>query len=68
MELEGVLQVHPMCILDRKRKQLRNRAIELVKVHWTWYSPEDATWEHEEVMLAEHPHLFENFEEHTEAV
>jgi hypothetical protein len=32
VELEGVLQVHPVRILDRKRKQLRNRAIDLVKV------------------------------------
>ena len=32
VEQEGVLQVHPMCILDWKRKQLRNRAIGIVKV------------------------------------
>jgi hypothetical protein len=62
VEPEGVLQVHPVRILDRKNKQLRNRAIGLVKVQWTWYGPEDATWEHEEVMRAEYPHLFENFE------
>jgi hypothetical protein len=31
VEPEGVLKVHPVCILDRKNKQLRNRAIELVK-------------------------------------
>ena len=54
--------MHPVRILDRKNKQLRNRAIGLVKVQWTWYSPEDVTWEHEEVMQAEYPHLFENFE------
>jgi hypothetical protein len=35
VEPEGVLQVHPMRILDRKNKQLRNRAIGLVKVQWT---------------------------------
>jgi hypothetical protein len=43
VEQEGVLQVHPMRILDRKRKQLHNRAIGLVKVQWTWYGPEDMT-------------------------
>jgi hypothetical protein len=68
VEPEGVLQVHPMRILDRKRKQLRNRAIELVKVQWTWYGPEDTTWEHEEVMRAECPHLFKDFERLTETV
>ena len=62
MEQEGVLQVHPVCILDRKNKQLQNRAIELVKAQWTWYGPKDATWEHEEVMWAEYPHLFEYVE------
>jgi hypothetical protein len=62
VEPEGVLQVHPMCILNRKRKQLQNLAIELVKVQWTWYNPEDVTWEHEDAMCAEYPHLFENFE------
>jgi hypothetical protein len=35
VEQEGVLQVHPMCILDRKNKQLWNQAIGLVKVQWT---------------------------------
>jgi hypothetical protein len=61
VEPEGVLQVNPVRILDRKRKQLQNRAIEIVKVQWTWYGPEDATWEHADVMQAEYPHLFENF-------
>jgi hypothetical protein len=37
VEQEGVLQVHPVCILDRKRKHLWNRAIGIVKVQWTWY-------------------------------
>jgi hypothetical protein len=44
VEQEGAFQVHPMCILDRKIKQLRNRAIGLIKVKWTWYRPEDTTW------------------------
>jgi hypothetical protein len=35
VEQEGFLQVHPVCILDRKRKQLRNRSIGLVNVQWT---------------------------------
>jgi hypothetical protein len=51
VEKEDVLQVHPMRILNRKRKQLWNRAIGLVKVQWTWHGPEDMTWEHEDDML-----------------
>jgi hypothetical protein len=43
VEQEGAIQVHPVHILDQKIKQLWNRAIELVKVQWTWYGLEDAT-------------------------
>jgi hypothetical protein len=62
VEQEGVLQVHLVRILERKRKQLRNRAIGLVKVHWTWYGLEDMTWEHEDAMRVEYLHIFEDFE------
>jgi hypothetical protein len=53
VELESAFQVHPVRILDRKIKQLCNRAIGIVKVHWTWYGPKDATWEHEDAMRVE---------------
>jgi hypothetical protein len=52
VEQEGVLQVHPMHILDRKNKQLWNQAIGLVKVQWTSYGPEKVTWENEDAMQA----------------
>jgi hypothetical protein len=68
VEQEGVLQVHHVRILDRKNKQLRNRAVGIVKVQWIWYGPEEMTWEHEDVMRAEYLHLFENFENLADAV
>jgi hypothetical protein len=43
VEQEGSFQVHMVCILDRKIKQLWNRSIGIVKVQWTWNSHEDAT-------------------------
>jgi hypothetical protein len=61
VEQEGAFQVHPVRILYQKIKQLWNQAIGLVKVQWTWYIPEDATWEHEDAMWAEYPLLFEEF-------
>jgi hypothetical protein len=68
VEPKNVLQVHPVRILDRKNKQLRKSRYRACKVQWTWYDPEDATWEHAEVMRAEYPHLFENFERFVETM
>jgi hypothetical protein len=62
VEQESTFQVHLVHILDQKIKQLWNQAIGIVKVQWTWYGPEDTTWEHEDVMQTEYPHLFEDFE------
>jgi hypothetical protein len=61
VEQEGTFQVHLVRILDWKTKHLWNRSIGLVKLQWTWYSPEDANWEHEDAMWEEYPHLFEDF-------
>jgi len=61
VEPEGGFQVRPICILDQKIKQLQSQSMELVKVQWTWYGPEDATWEREDAMRTEYPHLFEEF-------
>ena len=48
-----------MRILDRKVKMLRNRVIEMVKVQWTCYGPEDATEEYEDSMQVEYQQIFE---------
>jgi hypothetical protein len=63
VENEGDFWVEPVCILDQKVKVLRNKSIGMVKVQWTCYGPEDATWEHEETMWEEYPQFFVNFEE-----
>jgi hypothetical protein len=55
--------VEPVRIMDQKVKLLSKKATRLVKVQWTYYGPEDATWEHEETMREEHPNFFVNFEE-----
>jgi hypothetical protein len=47
---EGDFQVEPICILEQKFKLLMNKSIWLVKVQWTYYGHQDATWEHEENM------------------
>jgi hypothetical protein len=63
VEHEGDFLIEPVCILDRKVKVLRNKAIGLVKVQWTCYSHEDDTWEHEENMRVEYLQNIYSFEE-----
>jgi hypothetical protein len=66
-----MIQVEPESVLqvDRKSKQLRNRAIELVKVHYKdLVLSRGRDMEHEEVMRVEYPHLFAKFERLAEIV
>jgi hypothetical protein len=55
VENKGDFLVELVCILDWKAKVLWNKLIGLVKVQWTCYGLEDATWKHEETMQEEYP-------------
>ena len=46
-------------ILDREERVLRNKVIPLVKVLWRNHLVEEATWEPEEQMREQYPHLFQ---------
>jgi hypothetical protein len=48
----------PIEILDRKEQILRTKVIPLVKVLWRNHLIEEATWEPEEAMKRNYPHLF----------
>ncbi|KAA3461235.1 polyprotein [Gossypium australe] len=48
----------PVKILAREMKELRNKRVPLVKVLWRSHSIEEATWEPEETMRSQYPHLF----------
>jgi hypothetical protein len=50
VEHEGYFQVESICILGCKFKVLKNKSIGIVKVQWTYYDIEYATWEYEENM------------------
>ena len=57
-----------MKIVGRRVKQLRQREIPMVKIVWKHHGVEEATWETEEKMRRDYPHLFsdsgnENFED-----
>ena len=45
-------------IVDRQMKQLRRKDIPMVKVIWQNHVVEEATWESEEKMRKNYPHLF----------
>ena len=50
----------PITIVDFRVKQLRNCEIPMVKVVWKNHGIEEATWETEEKMKRDYPHLFED--------
>ena len=57
-------EVHPEKILERSEKQLRNRAIALVKVKWEGHSTNEATWEREDEIRKKYQ-LYSKFEDET---
>ena len=48
----------PVQILGREEKELCNKTISLVKVLWRNHLVEEATWEWEDQMRSQYPHLF----------
>ncbi|KAM6544229.1 hypothetical protein CsatB_013374 [Cannabis sativa] len=60
LELQSDLSYdeQPVQILDKKEKVLRTKTISLVKVLWRNSKVEEATWELESDMRAQHPELF----------
>jgi hypothetical protein len=55
-----VYEVQPEAIVDRQVRKLRSKDIASVKVQWKGHSREEATWELEDKMREEYPHLFDN--------
>ena len=51
----------PVQILDKKEQVLRNKSIPLIKVLWRSHTIEEATWESEEQMKRQYPHLFSRY-------
>jgi hypothetical protein len=46
-------------VLDHKEHQLRTKTIPLVKILWQNQGVEEASWELEQEMRDQYPHLFE---------
>ena len=50
----------PIQILDSKTRDTRRMLIRMIKVQWSNHSPEEATWEMEDDMMARYPELFDS--------
>ena len=49
---------YPISILDFSERKTRTKTIKMVKVQWSHHSTEEITWEVEDKMRMEYPHLF----------
>jgi hypothetical protein len=49
---------YPIKILDTLTRVTRNKVIKMCKVQWIHHGEDEATWEREEELRIEFPHLF----------
>jgi hypothetical protein len=49
---------YPIKILDTLTRVTRNKVIKMCKVQWSHHGEDEATWEREEVLRIDFPHLF----------
>jgi hypothetical protein len=57
---DASVEVEPVRLLARSERKLRTKVLPLVKVLWSTTDESDATWELEEDVRRDYPHLFEN--------
>jgi hypothetical protein len=48
----------PIKILDTLTRVTRNKVIKMCKVQWSHHGEDEATWEREEELRIDFPHLF----------
>jgi hypothetical protein len=51
---------YPIKILDTLTRVTRNKVIKMCKVQWSHHGEDEATWEREEELRIDFPHLFPN--------
>jgi hypothetical protein len=49
---------YPIKILDTLTRFTRNKVIKMYKVQWSQHGEDEATWEREEELRIDFPHLF----------
>ena len=50
----------PIKILEESERRTRQKTIKFFKVQWSNHTEDEATWEREDFLRTEHPHLFED--------
>ncbi|TKC11707.1 hypothetical protein FA727_23805 [Robertmurraya kyonggiensis] len=54
---------YPVKILEESERVTRNKVIRMCKVQWNRHTEDEATWEREDDLKAEYPHLFQSTSE-----
>ena len=53
----------PIKILDRTERITRSKVIKMCRVQWKHHTEDEATWEREDELMKDYPHLFSNSSE-----
>jgi hypothetical protein len=63
LESDLTYEEKPIKILETAERNTRTKTIKFCKVQWDHHTEEEATWEREETLREDHPHLFASHSE-----
>jgi hypothetical protein len=63
LESDLTYEEKPIKILDTAERMTRTKTIKFCKVQWSHHTEEEATWEREDDLREDHPHLFASHSE-----
>jgi hypothetical protein len=63
LESDLTYEEKPIKILETAERTTRTKTIKFCKVQWSHHTEEEATWEREDTLREEHPHLFASLSE-----
>ena len=63
MESDLTYEEKPIKVLQTTKRVNRTKTIKFCKVQWSHHTEEEATWEREDDLREDHPHLFADLSE-----
>ena len=60
LESDLTYEEKPIKILETAERITRTKTIKFCKIQWSHHTEDEATWEREDNLREEHPHLFAN--------